>query len=272
MIRFGSMSIILLCGALYGALRAAMLCFIPANRAANRFLAALIAALVLFTFPYIIGDAGYYDAYPWLSFGPYNVTLAIGPLLYLYLGYLFDGGMHPPSRWDLHLMPALAQLVCNSILFAQPLAFKNAWDAQVHLPYVDPPETLALMASLTGDWSLAFRRYRQTAGAGRESRLEWARGPEFQRGDQPASGRCSHRCPAPGRRRPAGTRYRAVGRLQLESRFQTRLQALHRRNPGGIPAAPEPAPAGLNFRIVPDHIFHALPMILGRPAPAPGLQ
>ena len=78
MIRFGSMSIVLLCGALYGAMRAAMLCFIPANRAANRLLAALIAVLALFTFPYIIGYAGYYDAYPWLSFFPYNLTSQSG--------------------------------------------------------------------------------------------------------------------------------------------------------------------------------------------------
>lgn len=175
MIRFGPMSIVLLCGALYGVMRAAMLCSIPANRSANRCLAALIAALALFTAPYIIGYAGYYDAYPWLSFAPYNLTLAIGPLLYLYLGCLLDGGMPASPRWGLHLLPALLQLLYYSLRFAQPLAFKNAWDTQVHLPYVDKAETLALLASLTAYWSLALRRYRQTASAGRAARLEWPR-------------------------------------------------------------------------------------------------
>jgi AraC-like DNA-binding protein len=171
MIRFGSMSIVLLCGALYGAMRAAMLCFIPANRAANRLLAALIGVLALFTVPYIIGYAGYYDAYPWLSYFPYNLTLAIGPLLYLYLACVSDGGgIHLPPRWALHLAPAMAQLLYYSILFAQPLAFKNSWDARVHVPLVDPAETLAMLASLAAYWTLALRRYRS-----RGAPLEWAR-------------------------------------------------------------------------------------------------
>ncbi len=170
MIRFGSMSIVLLCAALYGAMRAAMLCFIPVNRGANRLLAALIGVLALYTAPYIIGYAGYYDAYPWLSFAPYNLSLAIGPLLYLYLRCLQAGGMRLPPRWALHLLPAAAQLIYYSAIFIQPLAFKNRWDAAVHVPYVDPPETLALLASLAGYWLLAWRRYRQSP-----QRLDWAR-------------------------------------------------------------------------------------------------
>ncbi len=172
MIRFGSMSIVLLCGALYGAMRGAMLCFIPANRAANRLLAALIAALALFTAPYIIGYAGYYDAYPWLSYFPYNVTLAIGPLLYLYFVCMFDGGVAAPPRWKLHLAPALLQLLYYSAIFVQPLAFKNSWDARVHVPYVDTAETLALLSSLATYWMLAWRRFLHAVGA---PQLEWAR-------------------------------------------------------------------------------------------------
>ena len=169
MIRFGSMSIVLLCGALYGALRAAMLCSIPVNRAANRLMAALIGVLALFTAPYIIGYAGYYDAYPWLSFAPYNLTLAIGPLLYLYLCVCLNGGGRLPPRWPLHLLPAAAQLLYYSVIFAQPLAFKNHWDDAVHVPFIDPVETAALLASLAIYWLLAWRRHRTGADS------EWRR-------------------------------------------------------------------------------------------------
>lgn len=170
MIRFGSMSIVLLCGALYGAMRAAMLCFIPVNRAANRLLAALIGVLALYTAPYIIGYAGYYDAFPWLSFAPYNLSLAAGPLLYLYLRCLLAGGAQLPPRWALHLIPAALQLLYYSAIFIQPLAFKNHWDAAVHVPWIDPPETLALLLSLAGYWLLAWRGARQAP-----QRRDWTR-------------------------------------------------------------------------------------------------
>lgn len=170
MIRFGSMSIVLLCGALYGAMRAAMLCFIPVNRTANRLLAALIGVLALYTAPYIIGYAGYYDAFPWLSFAPYNLSLAAGPLLYLYLRCLLAGGAQLPPRWALHLIPAALQLLYYSAIFIQPLAFKNHWDAAVHVPWIDPPETLALLLSLAGYWLLAWRGARQAP-----QRRDWTR-------------------------------------------------------------------------------------------------
>ena len=171
MIRFGPMSIVLLCGALYGALRAAMLCFAPVNRTANRLLAALLLVLALFTAPYVIGYAGYYDAYPWLSFAPYNLTLAVGPLLYLYVACMLNGGARLPRRWALHLLPALAQLLYYSALFVRPLAFKNAWNAGAHLPYVDPVESVAMLVSMALYWSAACRLYLRGAAP----RLEWIR-------------------------------------------------------------------------------------------------
>jgi AraC-like DNA-binding protein len=167
MIRFGSMSTVLLLGALYGVMRAAMLCFIPVNRMANRCMAGLIVVLALFTSPYIIGFAGYYDAYPWLSYFPYNVTLAIGPLLYLYLVSLSDGKSLP--HWGWHLVPAAVQFCYYCMLFVQPLAFKDSWDAKVHVPLIDKVETLALLISLACYWTLACRHYLGSA------RSEWLR-------------------------------------------------------------------------------------------------
>lgn len=171
MIRFGPMSIVLLCGVLYGVMRAAMLIFTPANHRANRLLAALIAVLALYTAPYIIGFAGYYDAYPWLSFAPYNLSLAVGPLVYLYFSAMSGVPMTGQRRRPFHLLPALLQLLYYSYLFVQPLAFKNNWDTDVHRPYVEPVETLGLMASLVAYAILAWRQYRQSDAMPKE----WAR-------------------------------------------------------------------------------------------------
>jgi len=157
MIRYGPMSIVLLCAALYGVLRAGMLCCIPVNRRANRLMAALIVVLALYTVPYIIGYAGYYDAYPWLSFAPYNLTLAIGPQLYLYLIALQSGESALPQRWRLHFLPALLQLAYYCVLFAQPIGFKNAWNGSVHERLIDPLETVGLVLSLAVYWRLAHR-------------------------------------------------------------------------------------------------------------------
>lgn len=162
------MSIVLLCGVLYGTMRAAMLIFTPTNHAANRLLAALITVLALYTAPYIIGFAGYYDAYPWLSFAPYNLGLAIGPLVYLYICAMGRVSWNARRRWALHLLPALLQLLYYSVLFVQPLGFKNDWDKEVHRPYVEPVEALLLAVSLVTYLRLAWRQYREPGDIPRE--------------------------------------------------------------------------------------------------------
>jgi len=42
------------------------------NRSANRLLALLLTVVALRVLPYIIGFAGFCDAYPWLSYLPYE--------------------------------------------------------------------------------------------------------------------------------------------------------------------------------------------------------
>ena len=54
------------------------------NRSANRTLAALLVIVVGVLTPFTLGYAGAYDVWPWLSFAPFAVTLAVGPLLYGY--------------------------------------------------------------------------------------------------------------------------------------------------------------------------------------------
>ncbi len=64
MIKFGPWSTILGLAAGFGALIALLLLLPSRNRIANRILAALMLVAVLRLIPYVIGFAGFYDAYP----------------------------------------------------------------------------------------------------------------------------------------------------------------------------------------------------------------
>lgn len=158
MIRFGSMSIVLLLGALYGGLFVVLLCAARHNRTANRFLAGLLAVIALQLFPYIIGYAGFYDAFPWLSYAPYEASLAIGPLLYFYVRSLAQPLL--PPRWGWHFAPVLVQVAYYGVIFPMSLDFKNQWNATIHVPYLVPLEQLGTVASLAVYWLLSVRHYR----------------------------------------------------------------------------------------------------------------
>lgn len=161
MIRFGSMSITLLAGFLYGLLFANLLWWSKTNTGANRFLALLLVVIALRLFPYIIGYAGYYDAYPWLSFLPYDASLAFGPLLYLYVQHLWLSPAPKHKKWLWHFAPVALQLAYYCAIFPQSLAFKNHWDESVHVPTIVPLEQVATLLSIATYWLLSFIRYRQ---------------------------------------------------------------------------------------------------------------
>lgn len=161
MIRFGSMSITLLAGFLYGLLFANLLWWSKTNTGANRFLALLLVVIALRLFPYIIGYAGYYDAYPWLSFLPYDASLAFGPLLYLYVQHLWLSPAPKHKKWLWHFAPVTLQLAYYCAIFPQSLAFKNHWDESVHVPTIVPLEQVATLLSIATYWLLSFIRYRQ---------------------------------------------------------------------------------------------------------------
>lgn len=156
-IKFGAWSTILGVAAGFGLLVSVLLLAAPRNRVPNRLLAALLAVAVLRLIPYVIGFAGVYDAYPWLSFAPFDLAFAIGPLLYLYVRRLATPVL--PRRWAWHLAPAAVDLAYNLWAFSLPLAQKNRWDDLVHVRWIDPVEALGAIASL-GIYLVAAIRFR----------------------------------------------------------------------------------------------------------------
>jgi AraC-like DNA-binding protein len=130
----------------FGALIAVLLLGARGNRAAQGLLAALLMVAVLRLIPYMLGFAGAYDAWPWLSFAPFDLRLAIGPLLYVYLLRLATPQL--PPRWGWHLLPAAIDLAYMCWAFALPLEQKNAWQAHVHGPWISPVQDAAGAVSL----------------------------------------------------------------------------------------------------------------------------
>ncbi len=158
MIRFGPWSTTLGLGALFALAVAAALVADPRLRRANRWVAALLVVMALKLTPYAIGYAGFYDAYPWLSFAPLDHGLAFGPLLWLHVQQRTRE--RPPPRWAWHLLPAAVVALYFAACFTQPLAWKEHWNDAVHARFVDPALTWAGLVSLSVYLALAWRRHR----------------------------------------------------------------------------------------------------------------
>lgn len=144
---------------------AAALVRAPRNRPANRMLAALLIVVVGLITPFTIGFAGFYDRWPWLSFAPFAVSLAVGPLVYGYASALVGG--RSPHGFGWHLAPAMAQFAYQGVCFTLPLAAKSRWDGTVHEPFIDPVISIATLFSLAAYCLAALvvlRRYRSGLG------------------------------------------------------------------------------------------------------------
>ena len=159
LIAFGPWSTTLALGMGFGTLVALLLTGTHDNRAANRYLAALLMVLVLKLAPYALGFAGFYDAYPWLSFAPFSLGLALGPLLYLHVLRLTSSRLAP--GWGWHLTPAALQLAYYLVMFVQPLTVKNAWDDGVHKDWISPAENALVLITMGFYLALSMRRYLQ---------------------------------------------------------------------------------------------------------------
>jgi AraC-like DNA-binding protein len=115
------------------------------NRVANRFLSAALVVIAGMLTPYAIGFAGAYDRFRWLTFAPFAIPLAFGPLLYGYVHALADGT--PPGRMRLHLLPAIAQWLYFGLCFLLPVGPKWQWYTGWHRAFVAPAfDTLGLVS------------------------------------------------------------------------------------------------------------------------------
>jgi AraC-like DNA-binding protein len=180
MIRFGTWSTLLAIGALFGLTVALLLWLSRRNVEANRLLATLIVVIALKLGPYILGFAGAYDAFPWLSFAPFDLGMAIGPLVWLYLQRLTRQAL--PVGWWRHLIPAAVQLLYGVVLLPMPLSVKDHWNDSVHAPWIDPIETLLEACSIATylwlSWRLrrAYQQWLDDHVSSREElRLVWLR-------------------------------------------------------------------------------------------------
>jgi AraC-like DNA-binding protein len=95
------------------------------NRAANRTLAVLLVVLAGVLTPWMIGFAGFYDRWRWLTFAPFSVPLAVGPLVWLYVRALADGA--PPKTAWRHLVLPIAEFVYLFACFLLPQPLKAHW-------------------------------------------------------------------------------------------------------------------------------------------------
>ena len=136
-----------------------------ANRTANRTLAALLMMLAEQVMPWLIGFSGFYDKWMWLTFAPFQITLAVAPLGWLYVVALTEGAW-PERSWR-HLIPATLQFAYLAGCFALlPLPAKLDWaDASgAAVSLLSGAALLAQMAWYVPKAARQLRRYRTALG------------------------------------------------------------------------------------------------------------
>ncbi|MDV6330968.1 helix-turn-helix domain-containing protein [Asticcacaulis sp. 201] len=131
-------SVILSIGAANGAVLAALILRSRHNRFANAALSMLLGAVLLSVVVYIIGYAGAYDRWPWLTFCPLDWSLSFGPLLWIYVVCLTTGVR--PNGLGFHFAPLGMHLAYQVVCFALPMPEKWAWftgtDRHLVAPFV----------------------------------------------------------------------------------------------------------------------------------------
>lgn len=126
-----------------------------ANRTANRTLALLLVVLVGVFTPWLIGFAGFYDRWRWLTFLPVAVPLLGPPLLWLYVEALVAG--ENPKGAGRHLLPGLIQFAWLLGGFVLPLDLKNRW-ADIAMQPADLVFSVALIVSFATYGAASWRR------------------------------------------------------------------------------------------------------------------
>lgn len=128
------------------------------NRVANRTMAALLIVLAGILIPWMIGFAGFYDKWMWLTFAPFQISLAVAPLFYLYAYALVTGQWPDKGKW--HLIPAAGQLLFLTGSFLLPFAMKMRW-ADLVSPAVTWVTSIGIVVGL-GYYCYASFRLLQT--------------------------------------------------------------------------------------------------------------
>lgn len=103
------------------------------NRTANRCMACLLLVLAGIITPWLIGFAGFYDKWRWLTFAPFQITLAVGPLFWFYVHGLVHGKL--PKQARRHLIPAALQFAFLGCSFLLPMPLKNEWADVASFPF-----------------------------------------------------------------------------------------------------------------------------------------
>lgn len=177
---FGTYSLLLGLAAVNGAFLAALLLTRSGRHHGSHWLAVLTAAMSLRLLPYILGFAGAYDLHPWITFAPFDVTLAWGPLLWVYVVTLSTGTR--PAHLLVHFAPMAGQLAYQLVAFSLPAQTKWLWYGGTHLAVIEPAGAVLVLASLAGYGLAAYRRYDiwqawldANVSNREESRLWWLR-------------------------------------------------------------------------------------------------
>jgi len=112
------------------------------NRTANRTLALLLLALVGVITPWMIGFAGFYDRWPWLTFLPVAMPLFVPPLALYYAHSLIHGAW--PDKARLAMLPGAAHFAIMLAGFVLPLPLKQQVAGAIG-PWVNAAVALGLV-------------------------------------------------------------------------------------------------------------------------------
>ena len=139
---------------------------------ANGLLASLMIVIALTLIPQIIGFAGFYDAFPWLSFAPLQNELLVGPLIFAY-AYSLATGRFPKFMW-LMVLPGTFDFIYQIYWFVQPIDTRWARVGDFHSNIYSPARTgftfMLTIAGLAGAgrvylWHRKFMRNYSSAAA-----------------------------------------------------------------------------------------------------------
>lgn len=156
---WGRNSVVLAIAIVNGMVLAGLLWQAGGRRVFLRPLAVLVALIAVRLVPYAIGFAGAYDRYQWLTFAPFDFSLAFGPLVWMYVVRISRAQWPPSWRW--HFAPAALQLGYQLTAFALPLEAKWAWYTTTHRELIEPIGFACVLVSLIAYVAVGWRAFAQ---------------------------------------------------------------------------------------------------------------